>query len=83
MESARFAILNPRSDIEAIAEDIQPYVGTTVAERAEIMERLCEFAAEQVAARADGWRVLAYQDRRSAASRELWRTLVERSRVGR
>ena len=73
-------LLRPKSDRDAITEDIRPYAGTSEAERTEIMQRLCEFAAEQIATRADGARVLAFQDRRSASSMALWRSLVTRYR---
>jgi hypothetical protein len=73
-------LLQPKSDRDAITEDVRPYVGTSEAERAEIMQRLCESAAEQVATRSDGARVLAFQDRRSVFSMALWQSLVERYR---
>jgi hypothetical protein len=68
--------LQRRSDREAVSEDVEPCRGTTVGERSEVMSRLCRFAAEQVAARADGQRILDYQEPRSHASMELWLRLV-------
>lgn len=53
---------------------------SSTAERAEIMQRLCEFAAEQIAARPDGARVLAFRDHRSESSMALWRSLMARYR---
>ena len=73
-------LLRPKPDRDAITQDIRPYVGTTLAERDEIMQRLCEFAAEQIAARPDGARVLAFRDHRSESSMALWRSLVARYR---
>jgi hypothetical protein len=68
--------LRRRSDRDAIAEDLAPYIGTTVAERAAIMSGLCRFAAEQVAAQPDPRRILEWQDPRAAESEALWRRLV-------
>ena len=65
--------LRRRSDVDALREDVAGYLGTTVAERSEILGRLCRFAAEQVAARPDGRRILEYQERRSTESEALWR----------
>jgi hypothetical protein len=73
--------LRRRSDAEAVAEDLAPYRGTTVEERAAIMSRLCRFAAEQVNARPDGGRILAWQDRRSPESERLWLRLVAARRT--
>ncbi|MCC6764095.1 MAG: hypothetical protein IT293_05475 [Deltaproteobacteria bacterium] len=68
--------LRRRSDHDAIREDIAPYRGTSVAERSEILEALCRLAAEQIAARADGRRVLQHQDPRLPAHEQLWIRLV-------
>ncbi len=70
------ASLRRRSDIEAIADDIAPYLGTTVAERSEVMSELCRLAAEQVAAHPEGHRILEFQEPRSRASMALWMRLV-------
>lgn len=83
MKSAPQSLLDPRSNLRAITEDIEPYIGTTVEERDAIMASLCAFAAEQVATRVDGARVLAFRDHRSTTSRQLWQALVERSRASR
>ena len=72
--------LRRRTDREAIFEDIEPYLGTTVEERSSIMSSLCHLAAEQIAARPDGWRVLTHQAPRSRESEQLWLRLVSASR---
>jgi len=72
--------LRRRDDREVIFEDIAPYLGTTVEQRSSILSALCRLAAEQVAARTDGWRVLAYQDPRSPESERLWLRLVAAAR---
>jgi hypothetical protein len=74
------AALQRRSDRDAIFEDIEPYLGTTVEERSRILGELCRLAAEQVAAHRDGQRILDYQDPRSRASLRLWQALSARSR---
>lgn len=68
--------LRRRRDDEAIRDDIAPYLGTTVEQRSEILSSLCRLAAEQVAARSDGMRVLQHEDRRSPESEQLWLRLV-------
>lgn len=73
--------LRRRDDREAIFEDIAPYLGTTVAERSTIVSALCRLAAEQVAARHDGWRVMTYQESRSPESEQLWLRLVAAART--
>jgi hypothetical protein len=74
------ASLAQRDDRAAIPEDISPYRGTTVEERSQILSALCRLAAEQIAARPDGFRILQYEDRRSAASEGLWLRLVAAGR---
>lgn len=71
------------SDRDAIREDIRPYLGTTVEDRVRIAESLCEFAAEQIAARSDRARVLAYEDALPPSSVALWSSLVARYRARR
>ncbi len=68
--------LRRRSDLQAIVDDLRPYRGTTPAERSALMERLCRFAMEQIAAQPEGRRILGFQDRRSPSSLALWRRLV-------
>jgi hypothetical protein len=63
-----------------LREDAASYVGTTVAERSAILGRLCRFAAEQVAGRADGWKILEFQERRSPESEALWRRWMKARR---
>ncbi|MBN2494346.1 MAG: hypothetical protein JXR96_07150 [Deltaproteobacteria bacterium] len=75
------ASLRRRSDLDAVREDISPYLGTTVEERSEILSRLCRLAAEQIDARPDGQRILDFQQRRSASSLALWLRLVASSRA--
>ncbi len=72
--------LRRRSDLEAIREDLLPYRGTTIADRSEILSKLCRFAAEQIGARSDGHRILEFQEQRSARSLDLWRRLVAGAR---
>ena len=64
--------LRRRNDRDAVREDIAPYLGTSVAQRSEILSALCRLAAEQISARPDGTRVLQYEDRRSPESERLW-----------
>ena len=68
-----------RSDLEAIRDDIAPYVGTTVEQRSEILSDLCALAAQQIAAHPRGKQILGYQDPRSSASCRLWLELVQRA----
>ena len=72
--------LRRRDDDEAIHDDIAPYVGTTVEQRSEILSALCRLAAEQIAARPDGARVLQHEERRSFESERLWLRLVAAAR---
>lgn len=74
------AALERRSDLESIREDIEPYRGTSVEQRSEIMSALCRFAAEQIAFHPRGADILAYQDARSPTSSELWQRLIARAR---
>lgn len=74
------AALQRRSDRDAIFEDIEPYLGTTVEERSRVLGDLCRFAAEQIAAHRDGQRILDYQDPRSPGSLRLWLALVAGAR---
>lgn len=69
-----------RSDRDAIFEDIEPYVGSTIEERVEIMAALCRSAAETIAAHPARDRILAYQEPRSPQSEALWLDLVHRAR---
>jgi hypothetical protein len=71
--------LRARSDREAILEDLEPYRGTTMAERVAVMESLCRAAAEAVAAHPDGQRILDWQDARTPESEALWLELVRRA----
>ncbi len=72
--------LRRRSDREAIRDDLEPYLGTTPAERAETMSALCRFAAEQIVAHPRGAAILDFQEPRSPASLALWRDLMARAR---
>lgn len=74
------AALRRRSDVEAIREDIAPYLGTTTVERSEILGALCRFAAQQIAAHPRKEEILAYQDPLPHRSRRTWAELVARSR---
>jgi len=72
--------LRRRDDREAVREDLLPYLGSSVEERSAILSALCREAAELIARRPDGERVLAHQDRRSPESERLWIRLVARAR---
>ncbi len=72
--------LRRRQDREAIREDIAPYIGTSVAERSEILGALCRLAAEQIDARPDGPRVLEHQDPRTPNNEQLWFRLIAAAR---
>jgi hypothetical protein len=72
--------LRRRSDREAIRDDIEPYLGTSLADRSRILSALCQFAAEQIAAHPRGAEILEFQDPRSPASLRVWRDLVARAR---
>jgi len=74
------ASLRRRSDVDAIWEDIEPYLGTTIDERSRIMSDLCEYAAEQIAAHPRGQEINDYQDPRSPKSLALWLRLVRAAR---
>jgi hypothetical protein len=72
--------LQQHSDEDSVYDDIAPYIGTSVDERAEIISALCRLAAEQISARPDGARILEHQDRRSPESERLWLRLIEAAR---
>jgi hypothetical protein len=72
--------LQRRSDRSAILDDLEPYRGTDVAERSEIVSELCRHSREVLDSRADGDRVLACEDRRSPESEALWLRLVAAAR---
>jgi hypothetical protein len=72
--------LERRSDIEAIRDDVAPYLRMRPEERSATMSALCRLAAEQLAARADAARLLAYQEPRSPQSLALWRRLIQAAR---
>ncbi len=72
--------LRRRDEREAVREDLLPYLGTTVEERSEVLSALCRFAAETIASRPDGQRVLDHEDRRSPESERLWLSLLARAR---
>jgi hypothetical protein len=74
------ASLRARSDREAIFEDIEPYLGTSVEERMEIMSALCDAAAESIASHPAGNRILAWQEVRSPESEALWLRLIHSAR---
>lgn len=74
------ASLRARSDRDAIFEDIEPYLGSTIEERVEIMAALCRSAAETIAAHPAQDRILAWQEPRSPESEALWLDLVRRAR---
>jgi len=75
------ANLRRRSDLDAIRDDLLPYWGTTMAERSEIVSKLCRFAAEQIAAHPDGQRILEFQEQRPARSTALWLRLLAQARI--
>jgi hypothetical protein len=65
-----------RDDIEAIHDDIAPYLGTSVAERSEIMSALCRLAVEQIVASGAPERILRHEDARSPESERVWLRLM-------
>lgn len=71
--------LRQRDPVESIFEDIEPYRGTTVAQRSQMMDELCRWAVEQAVARPE-LRVLEHQDPRSEESDTLWLRLVREAR---
>jgi hypothetical protein len=74
--------LRRRSDRESIAEDIDPYLGTSVEDRSRILSELCRFAAEAIDQSPQRERILEFEEPRSAESLDLWRRLMKRARAG-
>ena len=72
--------LRRRSDRSAILDDLEPYRGTDLAERSEILSELCRHSREVLDSRPDGDRVLACEDPRSPESEALWLRLVAAAR---
>jgi hypothetical protein len=56
------AAFRGRTDAEDVAADVAAVAGSTMAERALILESLCQMAAEQTAQHANPQRVLDWQD---------------------
>ena len=74
------ASLRRRDDVEAIRDDLLPYRGTSIDERARIMSELCRFAAEATAAHPKRDAILRFQEPRSPESMALWLRLVAAAR---
>lgn len=60
-----------RTDAEDVARDVASAAGTTLAERARILEALCRMAAEFTAQQVDPRRVLDWQDPLPTTSERL------------
>jgi len=69
-----------RTDAEDVALDVAGAAGTTLEERARIMEALCRMAAELTAQQADPRRVLDWQDPLPDASQRLLARLRDQYR---
>lgn len=69
-----------RSDEDAVRDDIAAARGTTVADRARVLEDLCRMAAELTAQHGDPQRVLDWQDPLSPESKRLLARLRARYR---
>jgi hypothetical protein len=67
-------------DAEDVRADVASAAGTTMAERARILEALCRMAAEQIAQHPDPRKTLAWQDPLSPATEELLARLRARHR---
>lgn len=65
------AAFTGRTDAEDVARDIEAVRGTTMADRARILEALCRMAAEHTAQHSDPQRVLDWQDPLPAESEAL------------
>jgi len=63
--------LTGRFDCDDVLEDVESARGTTVAERARILESLCRMAAALTAQQPDPGRVLDWQDPLSAETEAL------------
>ncbi|MDY0002951.1 MAG: hypothetical protein RBU30_16750 [Polyangia bacterium] len=71
-----------RSDADDILEDVEAARGTTLAERARILEELCRMAAELTASQPDPQRVLDWQDPLSPETEALLEALRRRAAHG-
>ena len=69
-----------RTDAEDVALDVAGAAGTTLEERARIMETLCRMAAELTTQQADPRRVLDWQDPLPDASQRLLARLRDQYR---
>ena len=65
------AAFRGRTDLEDVVADVEAARGTTVADRARILESLCRMAAEQIAQHPDPQKVFDWQDPLSAEARRL------------
>lgn len=72
--------LQRRSDRDAIFEDIEPYLETTIAERDEILTKLCRFASEQISSHPKQNEIWAFQEPLPLSSKTLWQTLIAKAR---
>jgi len=72
--------LNRTDDADA-HDDVESARGTTMADRARVLEALCRMAAEQVAQHPDPLRVLDWQDPCSAETEALLKRLRARRRL--
>jgi hypothetical protein len=67
-----------RSDEDDVRDDVEGARGTTMADRARVLEDLCLMAAELTAAQPDPQRVLDWQDPLSPATEALLVRLRQR-----
>ena len=74
--------MTARSDADDVGDDVESVRGTTVADRARILESLCRMAAEQVAQHADPRRALDWQDPVSPETDALMARLRKRQACG-
>ena len=74
------ASLAQRSDVDAIREDIAPYVDMSPEDRARTVSELCRWAADAIEASPDPVRAWKWEDARSRESMALWKRLVAEAR---
>jgi hypothetical protein len=74
------ASLRQRSNIDAIREDVLPYLGMTQEQRAEATSELCRWARDAIEASPDPVAAWRSEDPRSPESLALWQRLVRQAR---
>ncbi|MBI5508000.1 MAG: hypothetical protein HY903_04535 [Deltaproteobacteria bacterium] len=81
MSPTPFSIVR-RTDAEDVARDVAGAAGTTMDDRARILEELCRMAAEQIAQHPDPKKALAWRDPLPPGSEALLARLRARFRHG-